>query len=80
MAVVAPCIVTRSEEGMGAFGVRADNDENVYFPYSIAESVALEEFDEVEAILVRNDRDEPRWKAIRVRRPAGENEADDDAD
>lgn len=74
MAVVASCIVTRSEEGMGAFGVRADTDENVYFPFSIAESVALEEFDEVEAILVRNDRDEPRWKAIRVRRPVADEE------
>ena len=27
----------------------------------------LEEFDEVEAIMIRNDRDEPKWKAIKAR-------------
>ena len=40
-------------------------------PQRIAEALEIEEFDELEAILVRNDRDEPPWRAIRVR-PAAE--------
>ena len=51
MAVKAMCIVTKSEEGRGAYAVRMDNDENVYFPLSVTEALELEEFDEVEAIL-----------------------------
>lgn len=68
MADKATCLVTQSNEGRGAFGIRADNDQNVYFPLSVSEALELEEFDEVEAILVKNDRPEPAWKAIRVRR------------
>lgn len=69
MAVKAMCIITRSEEGRGAYAVRMDNDENVYFPLSVSEALELEEFDEVEAILVKNDRPEPAWRAIRARLP-----------
>ncbi|MCX7285640.1 MAG: hypothetical protein NTX28_16645 [Novosphingobium sp.] len=76
MAVKAMCIVTRSEEGRGAYAVRMDNDENVYFPLSVTEALELEEFDEVEAILVRNDRPEPAWRAIRARLPLGDDEAE----
>ncbi|WP_109809315.1 hypothetical protein [Sphingosinithalassobacter portus] len=68
MAVKAECIITSSEEGRGAYGIRADNDENVYFPMSIAEALELEEFDDVEAIMIRNDRADPAWRAIRARR------------
>ncbi|WP_231468444.1 hypothetical protein [Novosphingobium sp. CECT 9465] len=72
MAVKAMCIVVRSEEGRGAIGVRVDNDENVYFPLSVTEALELEEFEEVEAIMVRNDRTEPAWRAIRARLPGAE--------
>ena len=68
MAVVAKCIITNSEEGRGAFAIRADTDENVYFPMRITEALGLEEFEEVEAILIKNDRPDPAWKAIRARR------------
>jgi hypothetical protein len=68
MATVAKCIITNSNEGRGAYGIRADNDEKVYFPFALTEAVELEEFEEVEAILVRNDRADPPWKSIRVRR------------
>ena len=71
MAVKAKCIVTNSEEGRGAYAIRVDNDESFYIPQRIAEALEIEEFDELEAILVRNDRDEPPWRAIRVR-PAAE--------
>ena len=67
MAVKARCIVTNSEEGRGAYAVRVDNDQTLYIPQRIAEALELEEFDEIEAILVRNERDEPPWMAIRVR-------------
>jgi len=69
MAEKAMCIITSSVESKGAYGIRADNDQNVYFPVSIAEGAELEEFEEVEAILLKNDRPEPAWKAIKVRRP-----------
>ena len=68
MALVATCIITQSNEGRGAYGIRVDNDENVYFPFGLTEAVELEEFEEVEAILVNNDRAEPPWRAIKVRR------------
>ncbi|MDE2563724.1 MAG: hypothetical protein KGL48_15895 [Sphingomonadales bacterium] len=71
MAELATCIITHSAEGMGARGVRCDNDENVYFPLSIADAAGLEEFEQVDAILVRNDRADPPWKAIKVRRSDG---------
>lgn len=68
MAAKADCIVTQSDEGRGAYGIRCDTDESVYFPMSITEALELEEFEEVEVILIANDRPEPVWKAIRARR------------
>lgn len=68
-AEIVNCIVTTSEEGRGAYGIRCDNDQNVYFPVSVTEGADLVEFDKVEAIIIKNDRAEPAWKAIRVRRP-----------
>lgn len=68
MAAKSICIITKSDEGRGAFGIRADNDENVFFPFSVAETLELEEFEEVEAVMIKNDRLIPPWKAIRVRR------------
>lgn len=68
MAAKTKCLITVSDEGKGAFGVRTDNDENIYFPLSIADRLELEEFDEVEAIVVKNDRQNPPWRAIRARR------------
>ena len=69
MATKAMCIITQSDEGKGAYGVRCDTDESVYFPVSVADALELEEFEEVEAILIANGRPEPAWKAIRARRP-----------
>ena len=68
MAQKVTCFVTNSEEGRGAFAVRADNDETVYVPQKIAEALQLEEFDELLAIVVNNERPETPWMAIRVRR------------
>jgi hypothetical protein len=68
MAAKATCLITQSEEGKGAYGVRCDTDESVYFPVSVADALGLEEFEEVEAILIANDRPDPVWKAIRGRR------------
>jgi hypothetical protein len=66
MAAKAKCFITQSDEGSGAYGIRADTDENVYFPKKLADAVELTEFDEIEAI--RNERPDPPWMAIRVRR------------
>ena len=76
MATIATCIVTSSVEGKGAYGIRIDTDENVYFPFSVTEALTLEEFETVEAIVVKNDRPEPPWRAIRARR-RGDSDADD---
>jgi hypothetical protein len=68
MAAKARCIIITSYADTGAYGVRTDNDDRVFFPFSLAESLELEEFDEVEAILIQNDRADPPWKALRARR------------
>lgn len=68
MAIMSRCFITQSDEGRGAYGITASTDESVYFPMSVTEALGLEEFEEVEAIMVRNDRPDPVWKAIRVRR------------
>ena len=44
MASKTLCIITSSVEGKGAYGVRTDSDENVYFPVSIAEAMGLHRF------------------------------------
>jgi hypothetical protein len=74
MAMKVKCIITTSREATGAYGIRTDCDENVYFPLSVADALELEEFEHVEAILVKNDRAEPPWKAIRARRLEGGDE------
>jgi len=68
MADLVRCIITSSEEGKGAFGVRCDTDQNVYFPMGVAEAMGLEEFEEVQAVIVKNDREAPPFKAIKARR------------
>ncbi len=68
MAGKAVCFITSSLEGKGAYGIRADNDESVYYPVSVSEALQLEEFDEVETIVIKNDRAEPAWRAIKARR------------
>jgi hypothetical protein len=68
MAKIAKCIITLSTEGKGAYGVTTEDDESVYIPVSVAEALELEEFEQVEAIVVKNDRKDPVWRAIRVRR------------
>lgn len=78
MAAKALCIITTSNENQGAYGIRCDSDESVYFPISVAEAISIEEFAEVEAVLVKNDRPEPVWKAIRARYPLAEDSYDED--
>lgn len=68
MAVKAKCFVTTSLDGRGAYAVRADNDENVYIPVAVAEALELEEFEEILVLMVPNDRSDPPWRAIRVKR------------
>jgi hypothetical protein len=68
MASKSTCIITSSVEGKGAYGITTDTDENVYFPVNMAETLGIEEFEVVEAVLVKNDRLEPPLKAIRARR------------
>jgi hypothetical protein len=68
VAKKANCIVTYSIEGKGAYAITVESDESVYIPVGVTEAAELEEFDELEAILVKNDRAEPAWKAIKVRR------------
>lgn len=77
MAAKATCIVTSSEEGRGAYAIRTDNDENVYIPHSISDKLEIEEFDELECIVVANDRPSVQWRAIKVRRAGDNGEAVD---
>ena len=73
MASKVNCLVTTSDEGRGAFAIRVDNDESVYIPQGIAERLELEEFDEVLAIIVKNQRADPPWMPIKAKR-LGEDE------
>ena len=68
MVVKVNCFITVSEEGKGAYGVRVDNAEKVYFPHGMSEYLKLEEFEEVEALLDANDHQQIPWRALRVRR------------
>jgi len=74
MAIKSICIITSSVEGKGAYGITADTDENVYFPLGVTEALRLEEFETVEAIVVKNDRPDPVWKEIRARRLSSDGE------
>ncbi len=76
MASKSTCIITSSIEGRGAYGITTDTDENVYFPLGVTEALSLEEFEIVEAIIVKNDRPEPAWKAIRARHLTKDGEAE----
>ncbi|RYE70457.1 MAG: hypothetical protein EOP17_00600 [Rhizobiaceae bacterium] len=67
MAAKANCYITSSEADRGAYGIRVDTDESVYFPFGLTKALELVEFEEVEAILLKNDRPEPARKAIRAR-------------
>lgn len=75
MAAVADCIVVSSVEGKGAYAIRTDNDENVYVPVSVAEKLDLEEFETITVIMIKNDRLDPPWRAIRVRRLEDDDES-----
>jgi len=76
MASKVNCLITNSEEGRGAFAVRTDTDEGVYIPQSIAERLELEEFDEVTAIIVKNQqRPDPPWMAIKAKRVGQEDDS-----
>ena len=74
MAAVADCIIVNSIEGKGAYAIRVDTDENVYVPVGVAEKLDLEEFETVKVIMIKNDRTDPPWRAIRVRREEGDEE------
>ena len=63
---LADAIITTSTEG-GAWGVRKDNSDEIYFPKSVKEAVDLREFDEVKTILVYNNYPNPKWKAIKAK-------------
>lgn len=69
MADKAKCFVTNSIEHKGAYAIRSDNDQNVYIPVAVAEAMELEEFEEVLILMVPNDRVDPPWRAIKVKRP-----------
>ena len=68
MAAKVKCIVVDSKEDSGAFAIRADNEQSVYIPHKISDTLEIEEFDELECIVVANDRPNIPWRAIKVRR------------
>ncbi|NAZ36068.1 AbrB/MazE/SpoVT family DNA-binding domain-containing protein [Rubellimicrobium sp. CFH 75288] len=70
MASKVVCYVVESLDDGPAFAVRQDNDQQVFIPKAQAEELNLVEFDEVEAIVVRNtlQPDKTPWFALRVRR------------
>lgn len=53
MAVKAKAIVTRVLDHGTAFALRKDTDESVYINQKIAEAMEIEEFDDIEVVMVR---------------------------
>ena len=68
MAKKTNIIITSSEEGRAAYGITTDDDKSVYIPQGIADALGLDEFEEVECIVISNDRENIPYKAIRARR------------
>lgn len=75
MASTVMCIITSSIIGKGAYGITTDTDEGVYVPVAVADALDLEEFETIEAVVIKNDRPEPPWRVIRARRPVKEDGA-----
>lgn len=68
MADKATCYVTTCTDDGPAYGVRADTDESVYIPRSIADDLDLAELDTIEAVMVVSaDGDKNRWRVLRAR-------------
>ena len=68
MAKKTKVIITSSEAGRAAYGITTDDDKSVYVPPGIADALELDEFDEIEAIVINNDRENIPYKVIRARR------------
>lgn len=68
MADKTRCYVTTCQDDGPAYGVRADTDESVYIPRSIADDLDLAELDTIEAVMVASaDGDKNRWRVLRAR-------------
>lgn len=68
MADKATCYVTTCTDDGPAYGVRADTDDSVYIPRSIADDLDLAELDTIEAVMVASaDGDKNRWRVLRAR-------------
>lgn len=68
MADKTACYVTTCTDDGPAYGVRADTDESVYIPRSIADDLDLAELDTIEAVMVASaDGDKNRWRVLRAR-------------
>ena len=69
MARKTNILITSSVEEKGAYGVTTDTNEKVYVSAGAADKLAIAEFDELEAIVVPNERSaEIPLYALRVRR------------
>jgi len=68
MVRIVNVIITSSDEGKGAYGLTVDTAEVVYFSAGAAEVLNLVEFDEVQAIVVPNNRENPPLFAQKARR------------
>lgn len=69
MAKRVDCIVTAIIPEKHGFAVREDTDESVYLPHSVIDGADLEDFDRIEAVVVRSTKSEAAapWVAIRAR-------------
>ena len=67
MADKTTCYVTTCQDDGPAYGVRADTDESVYIPRSIADDLDLAELDTIEAVVVASDKGPNSWRVLRAR-------------
>lgn len=68
MAIKRTCIVTCLLATGAGFCVREDNDEMAYIPASVVKELELEEFDDILAVLTKNNSqpDKTPWFVTRA--------------
>jgi hypothetical protein len=72
MAKILPAIITQIADTGSGFAIAEDTDETIFIPSATVEKMELQEFDEIEAIVIENKKlhekpDGTNWFAIRVR-------------
>lgn len=70
MLTTVKLIITHVPQDRGARAVRADNGESVYLPHALTRNMAVQAYEELEAIIGPNDHPAAQWLVMKARRTA----------